>query len=313
MNKISKIKNNTDCVNITIVTYNRKELTEKTILSLVNSIKHIRYIITVVDNASSDGTDRLLQNLQERLIIHNYFLLKRNMGAAVACNLGWSLVDANFYMRLDNDILFNECSVVEKMIHALYENPEIGIMSCVYFHEKDNFIPIQTSSNAIFLQHKYNEITAGGCVLIKKDTFSKLGYWCEDYGSYGPEDGDYSVRCDKLGLKRYYLPDLNAVTHIGTSENESDEYRYRKISTQKHHFNADHGMFAVNRLLYEYGLRNLNMKRRYVPHIKSNYVTFSTSKEYIKEIQILKKAALKIFEDRKMYVEYIQSEKNINI
>jgi len=231
------------------------------------------------------------------------------MGAAVACNFGWSLVDADFYMRLDNDILFNECGAVEKMAHHLSENPEIGIMSCECFHGIDKYIPANTSSGTTLLRHKCDEITAGGCVLIRKDTFSKLGYWCEDYGSYGPEDADYSMRCDKLGLKRYYLPNLDAIKHIGTQENESDEYKCKKISMQKHHFDVSHGMLAVNRILYEYGLRNLYMERKYVPHIESNYVTFSTSNEYVKRMQILKKATLKILEDRRMYIEYLQLEK----
>ena len=62
MNKISEHQTSSSSVNITIVTYNRKELTEKTIMSLVSNIKSQKYIITVVDNASSDGTYKLLQN-----------------------------------------------------------------------------------------------------------------------------------------------------------------------------------------------------------------------------------------------------------
>lgn len=219
------------------------------------------------------------------------------MGAAVACNLGWSMVATDYYLRIDNDILFKN-NWLNEMILCLNEDISTGIMSCACL-SKSNLVQFKTKSGRKLLFHQYNEITPGGCMLISKKTFSKLGFFCEDYGTYGPEDGDYSIRCDIAGLKRYYISDLDAATHIGAEQNTL------KHIQQKTHFSPMNGMLSINRLLYEFGFRNIHMHRKFIPYIENDVVTFTICKEYINKQKKQKMAAKKIFEDRKLYLDTI--------
>ena len=44
------------------------------------------------------------------------------------------------------------------------------------------------------LRPKRDANLGGACYLIPKRAHEALGYWCEDYGLYGEEDHDHSVR-----------------------------------------------------------------------------------------------------------------------
>ena len=82
------------------VTYNRLELTKRTIASYLETVT-LPYTMVIVDNASTDGTqDWLAENFTE------YDLLFHNRYPGFAANLGWGRApnDATHFHRSDNDI-----------------------------------------------------------------------------------------------------------------------------------------------------------------------------------------------------------------
>lgn len=93
----------TPLCNVTIPVFNRPCATQKTILALRKTSREIPFVITVVDNGSDTALVRKLIQFKEDGIIDHLFLLSRNMGVACAANIGWELVPAPLYMKLDND------------------------------------------------------------------------------------------------------------------------------------------------------------------------------------------------------------------
>lgn len=87
-----------------IVSYNRRELTERAITSYLNTVT-VPYTLMVVDN----GSDR---ETQEWLIcnglLHEVLLLTENRYPGFACNRGFELApaDATHLHRADNDFAF---------------------------------------------------------------------------------------------------------------------------------------------------------------------------------------------------------------
>jgi glycosyltransferase involved in cell wall biosynthesis len=82
------------------VTYNRLELTKRTIASYLETVT-LPYTMVVVDNASTDGTqDWLMESFSE------YDLLKHNRYPGFAANLGFQRApnDATHFHRSDNDM-----------------------------------------------------------------------------------------------------------------------------------------------------------------------------------------------------------------
>lgn len=71
--------------------------------ALANTSREVAFQITVVDNGSEPELVKTLLHLRDEGVIDNLFLLPRNMGVACAANVGWELVPAPLYMKLDND------------------------------------------------------------------------------------------------------------------------------------------------------------------------------------------------------------------
>ena len=89
--------------NVTIPVFNRPAATESAVRALAQTSREVPFQITVVDNGSEPELVKTLLRLRGEGIIDNLFLLPRNMGVACAANVGWELVPAPLYMKLDND------------------------------------------------------------------------------------------------------------------------------------------------------------------------------------------------------------------
>lgn len=239
-------------VNIGMVTFNRLDFTKAALTSL---FKHtcFPHVITVVDNGSTDGTPAYLTELHRQGFITNLILLPENVGVAKASNLAWSLVpDADYYLKLDNDIVIQKPGWLEKMVDAIDTIPELGAVAY-------NFEPVGyplCQMHGLGVRPKNGNVN-GACVLIPKRTHQLLGFWCEEYGLYGEEDADYGRRIQFQGLQNAYLEDEYIGVHLpagraavidertllardGIEENIHGDYRAFKDSCRKHNV---HGLF----------------------------------------------------------------------
>ena len=79
--------------NITVVTYNRLDLTKKCLESLQNNTMY-PYKLTIIDNGSTDGTLEWLEDNQ-----YNFISLGENLGIAKGYNLGWYLGPKDYYVN----------------------------------------------------------------------------------------------------------------------------------------------------------------------------------------------------------------------
>ena len=197
-------------VNISIVTYNRLEFTKQAIASIVR-FTNFPYVITVVDNASNDGTQIFLKELEQTEVIKNLILLPNNIGVAKASNLAWlQEPDALYYLKYDNDIVIQKNNWLSALISVVDTVPEIGVIGY-------NFEPVSYPLrvfNGFKIRVKEEANIGGACFLIPKRTQKILGYWCEDYGLYGFEDLDYSFRVKLLGLLNVYMEDEDIGIHL---------------------------------------------------------------------------------------------------
>ena len=88
-------------VSIVIPTFNKVELTLPCLQALVeNTPERIPYEVIIVDNASTDGTRTLFEQLEGDVRI---FLNETNEGFGKACNKGAFSSNANYVLFLNND------------------------------------------------------------------------------------------------------------------------------------------------------------------------------------------------------------------
>lgn len=196
-------------VNVAMITYNRLEFTRHAIAALVDSANY-PYVLTVVDNGSTDGTKAYLEAMCRQGVIRNLTLLPENVGVAKAANLAWSLeADAAYYLKLDNDIVMTRRGWLREMVETIANDPELGAVA--YNFEPRSYTLSRRHTR--YLRIKDGNL-GGACILIPRRTFDHLGYWCEDYGLYGEEDFDFGERLRLAGLLNAYLEDENAGLHL---------------------------------------------------------------------------------------------------
>ena len=262
-------------VNIGMVTFNRLEFTRQSIASVIKYTDY-PYVLTVVDNASQDGSREYLQQLQREGVIDNLILLPENVGVAKASNLAWHQEpQAAHYLKLDNDIVIRKPGWLGKMVRTIDQASRIGVLA--YNFEPTSYPLVRVEE--LLVRAKPGNL-GGACILIPRRTWELLGDWCEDYGLYGEEDGDYGLRVSLAGLLNVYMEDEDIGDHLpagkaalisswsrtatdGVEEHSEAEYRRWKDQQRDEHMKLL-GVWEQNQFAYTSGQRPLWMSSEYV-------------------------------------------------
>lgn len=223
MNKISAI----------YATYNTSDILEKSIENLLTCYENLE--ITVVDNASKDGTREMIRSK-----FPNVRLIESgNDGIPHAYNLGISASTGDYYLFLGSDAFPNK-ETINGMVSYFEEHPEIGAAtpklvlrdgsldkdahrgittpwnSLSHFLFLDRIFPKSKIFSQYFMSYedmnKPHEI--GACIshflLVRKETNDAIGGWDEDFWVFG-EDIDYCYRVHESRWKLMYLPQFEAL------------------------------------------------------------------------------------------------------
>ena len=280
---------NPPVLNITIPVLNRFHLTQKTILALRKTVTSIPFTVTVVDNGSETALRERLVELRTHGLIDNLFLLPCNMGISCACNIGWKAVDSPFYMKLDNDIEFIDTCWLDKLFRLWSHGHPMSTLGPALAPERLRRNPgtIESQDGILGI---CTENLPGGAIIIPKTVSDVLGYWSEDYGLYGAEDGDYGVRMNCAGFFQYYYDDRDFFIHHGSYGNT--EYEGTGLDKSKEHRNlfrdeaGGAGLFVLNNYLYNMCIRNWNVPLRYrIKDMNGYNVVLEENPEYA-QIQI---------------------------
>jgi len=213
---------------IVIVNWNKKEMTGDCLKSL-KITSYPNYKIILVDNGSKDGSIDYLKGISDNLII---LKLSENKGYTVGTNQGWKYalgkLKADYICALDNDIVTVQKEWLTLLVAELEKSAERGIASGK--HLFPNGI-LQTPFEGIATDEIYKrdegkfdfvkEVDAfvGPCILIKKSTIKKIGYYDENF-FYGPNDIDYCNRARKAGIKIVYNGFSKSI-HLGSISGKS--------------------------------------------------------------------------------------------
>lgn len=234
---------NENFADLMMVTYNRINLTQKTLESLLETTK-TPFRLIVIDNNSTDGTQEYINKFsnykneyfQDLVTFYN----KKNMGIAIGRNQGLKRSSSNWLCTIDNDVILpnnwlNDC------INILDENKQFAAIGVNF--ERQQYPLIKLNNYEIQYKEKGNLGTA--CMVFNKRIHQMFGFFNYlDYGIYGLEDSDMGMRMSVMGLKRGYLKEPGI--HLGEDNNDIGEYR--KMKTKEH--NAYLDKFNENCRLY---------------------------------------------------------------
>jgi len=211
-------------LSVIIVNYNVCHFLKLCLQSVEKSSKNLAVEIIVVDNNSSDGScEMILRDYPEIILIQN----KKNLGFAKANNQGVAESNGKYVLILNPDTFVTE-NTFDKIIAFAKEKVNVGAIGVQLIDGTGTFLPeskrkIPTPKVALnkFISRKGHkslyyysqlnsdengevDILVGAFMLVKKDTYLKVGMFDEDYFMYG-EDIDLSYKFLKNGYKNYYF------------------------------------------------------------------------------------------------------------
>ncbi|MCP4417239.1 MAG: glycosyltransferase family 2 protein [Chloroflexi bacterium] len=235
-------KNQPD-LSIIIVNYNTRQLLDDCLASLLAAEQPVGGAeIIVVDNASSDGSQGMMQ---EKYPTVRLIASEMNRGFSAANNLGTAVATGRTILFLNSDTRVDAKSLTEP-VEYLINHPEVGALTVRLIYpngerDPDNHRGFPTPWNAIchfaglsrlfpnkprfngYFQSYQNmsethvvDVIAGSYMLMLLPLCRKLGGWDETYFFYG-EDIDFCYRIREAGYQIIYYPHVEVLHYKGAS------------------------------------------------------------------------------------------------
>jgi len=246
-------------ISFIILNYNGKEITERCIKSLLESVKSVRYEIIVVDNGSSDGSSQYLKNVFPEIKLvresRNKFIYAYNDGVRAA--------KGEWVFLLNNDMVFENGFVdpIIKDFGELKNNDLFAIGSKLVKPSGET----EKCVNCPFFKNGYLWVTSidsnklsptiyvGAHAIFNKDKFLQIGGFDPIYTPFYSEDLDLSYRAWKMGWKVYVEPKSVIVhQHMATIGNFFDRKYVLRVAARNH---------------FLFIWRNITSKRLFIQHV----------------------------------------------
>ena len=238
-------------ISIIIVTYDSQTEIRLCLESLYTHVKNFEFEIIVVDNNSKDSTKKIVKNnFKSVKVIEN----ESNRGFSVANNQGAKLAKGDFLFFLNPDSVLSE-NVIEKLLKVYNANLNVGIVAPKIIDENHDFVestgdypnffsltyelfgmylflPLSLfgyrHTNIIEDKNIYGWVS-GACFLIKKDFFTSLDGFDENFFLYY-EDTDLCLRTKNILKKNILITNEVNVMHMGGKSSIDDSYLSKKSS-----------------------------------------------------------------------------------
>ncbi len=249
---------------IVTLTFNQLEqATRPYIESLYAHTPKEDFQLIVVDNASSDGTVQYLRELEQQHGNVTLILNKENLGYSKGNNQGLALVDKStpFIGLFNNDILFTP-NWLPNVLKEFERDPRIGLASARINHinkrkaklTKDNYLERYGR-----LLSRYKESFTCNvwaffcCVVIRRETFEKVGYLDERFTPAFFEDDDYCFRSLYAGYRNGYV-NTAFIFHNHCATTGNMEGRKKLIERNRKYFYEKHylGQYIYERMRDEH-------------------------------------------------------------
>jgi GT2 family glycosyltransferase len=214
-----------------------------------NSIEHLRRFLTrdldvarelgslpvIVDNASTDGTDEYLRDIQRGADDVVVAFNDRNRGYACAVNQAFELAGGRDLLLINPDIELTDAVIVRELVRVLRSDDDVGIVGPQLItaggivQESARRFPsiLAMGGHASFLRflpaarrasRRYLAIppgrdpvdvdwTTGAAMLIRHSAYVAAGGFDERFFLY-LEDCDFCLRCARAGWRTVYVPSV---------------------------------------------------------------------------------------------------------
>lgn len=240
------VKNNFPLVSIIIVNWNGGEVLRNCFRSL-EKIKYPNWELVLVDNSSSDGSEKLITEYPKIEKNSSLIVNSKNLGFALANNQGYEKAKGKYLLLLNNDTKVT-VDFLDVLVSKLENDPTLGIVQPkILLMDKTDYLDNAGSylTKIGFLDHwgflnkdgeEFNKeriifSAKGACMLIRKNIVDRISLFDPDFISYF-EESDFCWRVWLLGYKVMFVPQTKIYHKVGFTIRRLDvlylNYHYYK-------------------------------------------------------------------------------------
>jgi len=210
-------------LSIIIVNINNRKILEECLDSIYKNTQQITFEIIVSDNASTDGSQEMVQSKFPKVkLIAN----QENLGFIKASNLGLKQSQARYTMLLNDDTIVKD-GALDKLIEFMDKTPKAGACGPKLLNV-DGTIQRQGGLLGKKFYLATEPITVdfviGAALVVRKEVIDKVGLMDENLFFYN-DDLDWCMSIRKAGYKIYFVPDARIVHYGGYSSKRTFNQR----------------------------------------------------------------------------------------
>lgn len=246
-------------LSIIIVNWNSKSYVRSCLLSL-DRFAGIDHQTIVVDGASFDGCGEMVSCEFPDV---EFIQSRENLGFGRCNNLGATRAIGEFLLFLNPDTEINP-GALEALLKVIEEDPHVGLVGALLLNTDGSLqtscvqslpTPLNQALDSDFLRRLFPdsrlwgnaaafgsqtptrvEAVSGACMLVKRETFARIGGFCPDYFMYA-EDMHLCWDVSKLGKTVVYQPAAEIVHHGGgSSVGDFSKFSCLEMRRAIHHF-----------------------------------------------------------------------------
>jgi GT2 family glycosyltransferase len=243
-------------ISIVILNYNDKDYLKGCLESLAGATKTRQLEIIVSDNASTDGSNEMVETLFPHVkLLKN----KENLGFTRGNNVGIRASTGKYVFLLNSDIkVLDGC--IDALAQFLDDHPDVGIAgprvlnrdmshqsTCRRYPTLWNNFCLVTGLAKLFREsslfsgeHMFYfhgdremdvEVLVGCFSALRRKAIDQVGMLDENFYMYG-DDLDWCRRLRQGGWRVVFFPGAQAIHYIGTSTTKKDPVRYSLLQQQ---------------------------------------------------------------------------------
>lgn len=229
-------------VSVVIPTYNRENTIVRAIQSVLNQT-YKKLEILVVDDGSTDNTEKIVQNIKDDRI--KYIRLPHNKGGGAARNIGIRASLGKYIAFLDSDDEWLP-EKIEKQLNVFHKSDDsLGVVytgfQCVdeYGQTNKHVIPKERGNISLKIL-EWNYVGTASTILVRSNHLKRINYFDETFPSC--QDWDLYIRLSKICLFDFVAEALVRYTsskkfNCITNKKEAVVLGHNKI-LEKHHINS---------------------------------------------------------------------------
>lgn len=229
-------------ISVIIPTYNRGNLINNSIISVLNqTYKNLEVI--VVDDGSSDNTEKEIEKIKDERV--RYIKLSTNTGGSNARNIGIKKATGKYISFQDSDDIFYPQKLEKQLNNIINKNSNLDfckikvIFNTSYFH----FVPSLSQEKSIISKNIFDELINRGnfistqAILVRKNFIEKYYFDTEM-----PRLQDYDLILRMIPkVKISYTKDVLVDLHI-----QKDSIQKSKPKLKKAIYNLLNKTFNFN-------------------------------------------------------------------